>query len=92
MRKIALEEDELVRIPVCNGMEGHPVCINSHMIPFILSYTGKWGLRGALKMAKDAMKRIPVCDLGSVIDADTQEDFRNLEQLQEQRSIRECSI
>lgn len=68
-----------IRIPVCCGQDGHPVYIENQLIPRILEYHGNQGLRGAMKLDGELIRRVPVDDPGILMDADTQEDFGRLE-------------
>lgn len=67
-----------IRIPVCNGRDGHPVLIRQKFLPQILSYQGNCGLRGALEMCGADVSRIDVNDPGVFMDADTRMEFRAL--------------
>lgn len=77
-----------VRIPICNGRDGHPVYISADMVPEILQYNGDMGLKGALEELHTFEKKIPVYDLGIFMDADTVEDFEKLIKLHDEQLIR----
>lgn len=78
VKKLMEQKAGTVRIPVCDGFDGHPVCIQSDVIPAILCYQGNCGLRGALQLCNADVRRIPVANPGIFLDADTQEDFAEL--------------
>lgn len=72
------EPEGLIKIPICGGRDGHPVSIDCSLIPQILSYQGNRGLKGAMELGDDLVKRIEVDDPGIFMDADTPEDFQVL--------------
>ena len=67
--------------PVCDGKVGHPVLLDHSVIPSILAFDGEGGLRGAME-ATGPVEDILVNDKGSVMDADTPEDFRAIRRQQ----------
>ncbi len=70
-----------VIIPVCEGRNGHPVCISKALLPALLSHDGTDGLRGALKPLSSEIFHLPVDDAGILTDADTMEDYRKIRKL-----------
>ena len=68
-------------IPVCGEKRGHPIVISSQLIPGILAYDGEGGLKGALNMLAGQPVYLEVEDRGAVTDADTQEDYRHLQDM-----------
>ncbi len=76
--RLAATPGDFVR-PVWHGEVGHPVFLSSAFIPYLMTYDGPGGLRGA-------MERYPACDLrdvpcedrGTVLDNDTRADFDRL--------------
>ena len=76
--KTLIKCEEMLAKPSCKGRGGHPLLINSKIIPSILSYEGRGGLKDALYKTKAQLKRIEVKDEGILLDADTKEDFRKL--------------
>ena len=64
--------------PVCGGKTGHPIFIDSSIIPKILEDDGTDGLQGALSRCGEEMHLVKVNDRGILQDADTPEDFSNL--------------
>ncbi|WP_294403238.1 NTP transferase domain-containing protein [uncultured Clostridium sp.] len=86
--KKLIKSNELLAKPTCNGHGGHPLLINSKLIPSILSYDGNDGLKNALSKISADLKRIEVDDKGILLDADTQEDFRELLQHRNNKMLR----
>ena len=64
--------------PVFNGKTGHPVVFDADIIPKIIGYQGKDGLRGILEENKVAITDVPVRDAGIVMDVDTKVDYEEL--------------
>lgn len=65
-------------IPICEGIEGHPILINSRLLAPLLDYPGDGGLRGAINHLNCAVTHVPVTDGGILHDADTPEDYQAL--------------
>lgn len=82
--KMLLEEEGDILIPIYEGRQGHPLCMNAKLIPFILNYGGERGLKGAIDALRDEYKDtlkcklVNVSDPGSIMDADTKEDYQVL--------------
>lgn len=64
--------------PVYHGKKGHPVILDAKIIPGIIDYHGKGGLRNAIEQQKIAVTDIPVDDEGVIMDVDTKGDYREL--------------
>ena len=75
--KILATSNRLAK-PVKNNKGGHPILIDNSLIPAILTYQGEGGLKAALKSTEIRMEYIEVEDEGILLDADTQEDYKNL--------------
>ena len=74
--------------PVCGGKPGHPLLLDAALIPRVLTYHGADGLRGALSALDVAVKEVPTEDTGTLLDADTKEDYDSLLKLYESRCER----
>lgn len=61
--------------PTCNGQTGHPMMLDSSLIPDILADNGNMGLRGAISRLSTDLVEVPVNDPGILMDADTMEDY-----------------
>lgn len=72
------EEDWIY--PFCNGRIGHPILIANHLLPRILAHTGDGGLKGALDSLGISPVVMEVTDAGSVMDADTPEDYKMMKE------------
>lgn len=77
VKQLMAAEAQLAK-PVCKGKGGHPLLINTKIIPSILAYDGSGGLKNALLETGVKLERIEVKDEGILFDADTQEDFKEL--------------
>ena len=65
--------------PLFDGAPGHPVFLKADWIPYIMSYDGPGGLKGAVE-SNERMHLISleVTDQGVVLDNDTKEDLERL--------------
>lgn len=68
------EAGNIVTIPVNKGISGHPIFINTKIIPSILNYQGTRGLSGAVKSLDCEINKMEVDDSGVVVrNLDNQE-------------------
>ena len=82
-----------VIIPSCDGVRGHPVLIKTSLIPTLLTYTGKDGLKGALSQPSIQMLILELEDRGLLLDADTPADYERLTSYENNRSMpADCDI
>lgn len=81
------QEGQLV-FPIYQERIGHPIRIDSSLIPLILEYKGDRGLKGALDALPIEPVRLYVDDEGAVTDADTEEDYRHLVKIHNERLMR----
>ncbi len=77
LSELLMHEEEWV-YPFCNGRIGHPILIGSSLVPPILKHTGGGGLKGALDSLGIDPVVMEVEDAGSVMDADTPEDYERM--------------
>lgn len=75
--------------PAFSGERGHPPLISSALIPAILKFDGKGGLKALLEQFPG--KDVPVWDEGILMDADTLEDFALLEKRLLQMDMGSCA-
>lgn len=77
-----------VIVPTCGGRDGHPLLIDGKVVPRILAHTGERGMKGAYEsLPEGSVVRIIVDDEGAVTDADTQDDFRKLVDIHNERLL-----
>jgi len=76
--KTILDSGASLACPMCEGRQGHPILIASHLISEILNDCGEQGLKGAMDRCSTPLVRIDVEDPGTIHDADTPEDFSAL--------------
>lgn len=62
-------------VPICNGKEGHPVCISSSLRGGVLSWDGTDGLRGFLRSRASLRRALSVDEEGILLDVDTTQDY-----------------
>lgn len=73
-----------VLFPTLDGYRKHPPLVDSRLIPAILSYDGKNGLRGFWRQHEELTRSLPVKDEGVWIDVDTPEDYRKCKEKYEE--------
>lgn len=76
--KAVLNSESDIAIPTCCGQSGHPISISGKLIPSILAFDGKRGLKGAIEASGGAIEYIEVNDQGTLMDADTKEEYQRL--------------
>lgn len=62
--------------PTCNGRGGHPIVLQSAVIPQILAYEGPDGLRGAIRQCDCSKQRIAVPDAGVLMSVHNEPQLR----------------
>lgn len=62
--------------PTCNGRGGHPIILQSGVIPQILAYEGPDGLRGAIRQCDCNKQRIAVPDAGILMSVHNEPQLR----------------
>lgn len=69
---------ELAACPVYNGRRGHPVMIDTKLIPFILGYQGEGGLSGALRQPdiEQYLEELTVDDEGIIEAVESDADLK----------------
>lgn len=75
-RLLAMEGD-FIR-PVYHGEVGHPVVLHAALIPYLMTYDGPGGLRGAIERSDYTLRELLVEDRGTVLDNDTPQDIERL--------------
>lgn len=76
-----MEAEADMGIPVCRGQKGHPVLLNTSLIPELLTYEGPRGLAGAMREISQEKTLIEVEDQGILLRAG--EALENEELLEE---------
>ena len=77
IRLMQTAEADMVR-PTYNAEAGHPVLIRRSLVPALLAYHGKGGLRQAMETLPHPILDLEVDGVGITLDADTPEDFKTL--------------
>ena len=76
--KTILDTQAPLVVPMCNGQRGHPILLDNSLIPAILADCGETGLQGAVSRCGAPLAAVEVDDFGTILDADTPEDFSKL--------------
>lgn len=81
-----MDADRDVVIPYCHERPGHPLLFHVSILPHFIEWRGKRGIRGAYEaLPEEKLCRLFVNDVGTIMDADTQEDYQNLYTLVKRR-------
>lgn len=64
-----------IAIPVYNGRRGHPLAIDSSLVPPLLELPAEAGLRGLLQAYPERISTVEVASQGVLIDLDTPADY-----------------
>ena len=68
-------------IQMYKGFRGNPVLLDRSVFPEVMSLTGDIGCRAIFGSHLEGIVKVPVEDLGILLDLDSQEDFDRLKQL-----------
>lgn len=82
---ILIASDAKLAVPVCEGKEGHPLLIGQDILESLLLFQGDHGLAGAIAECSVEKRLIEVEDEGILYDADTKEDFNELQKRYEKQ-------
>ena len=80
-----LETQAPIVRPRCRGKSGHPLALDASLLPQIMAHDGTDGLRGALGSLGLPVAEMNTDDFGTLLDADTPEDYAGLQRLEEER-------
>ncbi len=78
VKEIMCHTQALVAFPTINGHRKHPPLISWKCINDILAFEHKGGLREVWKQFEQQIVTVAVEDIGCLLDADTQADYRRL--------------
>lgn len=76
-----------VYCPYYDGAPGHPLLIRASALEELLAHDGDRGLKGAYEQLGDRVIHLTMTDKGTVMDADTKDDFSRLEGYEKGRSV-----
>ena len=74
------ESNAQIVIPMYKGFRGNPVLLDRSVFPEVMALTGDIGCRAIFGKHLEGIAKVPVEDLGILLDVDSQEDFDRLEQ------------
>jgi molybdenum cofactor cytidylyltransferase len=69
-----------VAIPVYQGFRGNPVLLDRSVFPELMGLTGDIGCRAIFGTHTENILKVPVDDVGILLDVDTKSDFEKLRQ------------
>ena len=76
-----------VGVPVCGGVEGHPLLMGREAVKKLLADSGEGGLFLAIERSGFAKKKVEVNDEGVLFDMDTPMDYEKIQKLYTRLSI-----
>ncbi len=76
-----------ISVPVCGGVEGHPLLLSRAAVKKLLAYSGEGGLSLAVERSSFVKHRVEVDDEGVLFDMDTPEDYEKMQMLRKRLSI-----
>ena len=65
-------------VPVYKGFRGNPVLIDRSLFPEMMQLSGDIGCRSLFGLHPEAIHKVPVEDIGILVDIDTAEDLKKL--------------
>ena len=74
------ESNAQIVIPMYEGFRGNPVLLDRSVFPEVMALTGDIGCRAIFGNHLEGIVKVPVEDLGILLDVDRQEDFDRLKQ------------
>jgi molybdenum cofactor cytidylyltransferase len=74
------ESNAQIVIPMYKGFRGNPVLLDRSVFPEVMALTGDIGCRAIFGNHLEGIVKVPVEDLGILLDVDSQEDFDRLKQ------------
>lgn len=83
------DTDGCFAVPVFEGKKGHPLYVPAEYYSEICSYDGPGGLKGITDKYWDRMMRVPVEAEGCILDMDTPEGYREIEDFLAAGCVRE---
>lgn len=81
------QEEAPVVIPVYEGRRGHPILLNSELVPALSSYKGERGLKGAVDACGRDITFLPVEDPGVTVRAGADSAFEEMAASRDVRQI-----
>lgn len=76
-----------ISVPVCGGMEGHPLLLDRQAAKSLLVDYGTGGLAGAVERSGYVKQRVEVEDEGVLYDMDTPKDYETMKKLHKKLSL-----
>ena len=74
------ESNAQIVIPMYKGFRGNPVLLDRSVFPEVMALTGDIGCRAIFGNHLEGIVKVPVEDLGILLDVDSPEDFDRLKQ------------
>lgn len=72
------KSDAQIVIPFYKGFRGNPVLLDRSVFPEVMALTGDIGCRAVFGHHLEGIVKVPVADVGILLDLDSKEDFERL--------------
>jgi molybdenum cofactor cytidylyltransferase len=76
-----IESRAQIAIPTFRGFRGNPVLLDRSVFPEVMALTGDIGCRAIFGSHTEGIVKVPVGDIGILLDIDNKEDFDRLQRL-----------
>jgi molybdenum cofactor cytidylyltransferase len=76
-----IESRAQIAIPTFRGFRGNPVLLDRSVFPEVMALTGDIGCRAIFGSHSDGIVKVPVDDVGILLDIDSKDDFERLQRL-----------
>src|SRR5215469_669644 len=86
------ESNAQIVIPMYKGFRGNPILLDRSVFPEVMALTGDIGCRAIFGNHLEGIVKVPVEDLGILLDVDSQEDFDRLKQYGQGTTIDEKTL
>ncbi len=77
-----------ITIPMYKGFRGNPVLLDRSVFAELQSLTGDVGCRAIFGSHVESMRKLPVEDIGILLDIDSQEEYQKLERSYAAKGVR----
>ena len=67
-------------IPIYKGHRGNPILLDRSLFPEVMTLSGDIGFRAILGRHTEKILKVPVDDVGVLIDVDTEADLQKFQQ------------
>lgn len=81
-----------ILVPTYQGFRGNPILLDRSVFPEVIALSGDIGCRAIFGNHPDTIRKVPVDDIGILIDIDTKDDFAKLQRIAQGEAGRRALI